>query len=346
MALLFDLDRVLDDFSDPMKNTLRYIYALCLLPRPKVAFHASDADGIISAVILKNIPEYANMVFIPLGYQELRHPEFGSFLAGIDWQAVVDLTPFHLLPIKLYCDHHQTSSHLPKNAELVLFDVEAPSASILLEKHFQLSAKYAELAHLTVITDTADYSLPPPITTPINLEETSKEERAWLLDDLCRTVESPEEILALVQDLSDQQLKIIEKPEYQERLQKLYTRRKKSFAIADKIPTTDFVIIIQGKKKILTSSVINRLFQRDIKITCVLYPGKRFTGLSFRVNSIIQDKELPTYRVDHLADKFSGGGHPRAAGGRGHSLSETLNQLKDWITSKNLKYDIYDLRDK
>jgi len=62
------------------------------------------------------------------------------------------------------------------------------------------------------------------------------------------------------------------------------------------------------------------------------------------VNSIIQDEELETYRVDHLADQFSGGGHPRAAGGRGESLSETIDRLKNWITSKKLNYNIYDLR--
>ena len=207
MSLLFDLDTVLDDFSDQMKQTIRYVYALSLLPRPKVAFHASDADGIVSAVILKNLSPFRKYVYIPLGYQELRHPEFGSFLSCVEWKAVADLAPFHSNRISLYCDHHQTSKELPKNADLVLFQAGAPSASFLLGQHFYalLPAKIQLLAQLTVITDTASYTTPPPIELPKDLDQASEEDLAWLLDDLCRTVETPEEILALVQDLSSRQ---------------------------------------------------------------------------------------------------------------------------------------------
>ena len=347
MSLLFDLDTILDDFSDIMKKTIRYVYALSLLPQKKVAFHASDADGIVSAVILKKLPPFAKMVFVPLVYQELRHPEFGSYLAGVEWQAVVDLAPFHAKFVTLYCDHHQTSSNMPKNADLILFQANAPSAASLLAEYFKdkLPPEVYFLAQLTVITDTANYTLPPPTSIPKDLTVTSEEERAWLLDDLCRTVESPEEILTLIQDLSERQLKIIDQPIYQEHLHKLYAQRKKSFDLADEIPTAEVVILIQGKKKIQTSSVVHRLFQKGVKISCVLFPGKRFTGLSFRVNSLIPDEQLTNYRVDHLADQFSGGGHPRAAGGRGNSLPETLKELEDWITRKDLIYHIHDLRE-
>jgi hypothetical protein len=348
MSLLFDLDTVLDDFSDTMKQTIRYVYALSLLPRPKVAFHASDADGIVSAVILKNISPYRNFVFIPLGYQELRHPEFGSFLSSVEWKAIADLSPFHSKKISLYCDHHQTSKDLPKNADLVLFQAGAPSASQLLSQHFSayLTPEIQLLAQLTIITDTASYTTPPPIETPEDVVRASEEELAWLLDDLCRTVETPEEILTLVQDLSTQQLHISTKPEYQERLSKLYNLRKESFEIADSIPQEDVIIVIQGKTKVLTSSLVSRLFLRDIKITCVLYPGKRFTGLSFRVNSKISDLLLEEYRVDSLASEFVGGGHPRAAGGRANSLQEALTELEKWITNRNLSFHVHDLRTK
>ena len=346
MSLLFNLKAVLEDFSDGMKQTIRYIYALALLPKPKVAFHASDADGIVSAVILKNITPFRKMVFIPLGYQELRHPEFGSFLASVDWRAISDLAPFHCKRASLYCDHHQSSSEMPKNADLVIFQAGAPSASILLGEQFkaQIQPEIFHLAELTVITDTAGYSTPPPIKSPEDPLNALKEEQAWLLDDLCRTVETIEEILTLVQDLSSQQLAISNQPIYQDRLQALYNLRVKSFELAKEITPADVVIVIQGKKKVLTSSLVYGLFQRQVKITCILYPGKRFTGLSFRINSIISDDILDEYRVDHLANQFSGGGHPRAAGGRADSLQEALKKLEEWINTKNLTSNIHDLR--
>ncbi|MCK4847806.1 MAG: DHH family phosphoesterase [Candidatus Heimdallarchaeota archaeon] len=346
MSLLFNLEAVLEDFSDEMKQTIRYIYALVLLPKPKVAFHASDADGIVSAVILKHITPFRKMVFIPLGYQELRHPEFGSFLSSVDWRAITDLSPFHGKRASLYCDHHVSSSKIPKNADLVIFQAGAPSASILLGEHFksQIQPEIFHLAELTVITDTAGYTTPPPIKSPVDPVNASKEEQAWLLDDLCRTVETIEEILTLVQDLSSQQLSIITQPIYQERLQALYNLRVKSFELAKEITPADVVIVIQGKKKVLTSSLVYGLFQRQVKITCILYPGKRFTGLSFRINSIISDEILDDYRVDHLSNQFSGGGHPRAAGGRADSLPDALKKLEEWIKARNLTMNIHDLR--
>ncbi|MHA2288612.1 MAG: DHH family phosphoesterase [Promethearchaeota archaeon] len=346
MSLLFDLSTILEDFSDVMKKTIRYVYALSLLPRPKVAFHASDADGIVSAVILKNLSPFRKYVFIPLGYQELRHPEFGSFLSSVEWKAITDLAPFHTKRISLYCDHHQTSKELPKNADLVLFQAGAPSASFLLAQHFyaHLSPKIQLLAQLTVITDTASYTTSPPTKLPKDLDQASEEELAWLLDDLCRTVDSPEEILTLVQDLSSRQLSISDQPEYQERLHKLYSLRKESFRIADNIPHADVIIVIQGKNKVVSSSLVYRLFEKGVKLTCILYPGKRFTGLSFRVSSSISDSQLPDYRVDGLASEFSGGGHPRAAGGRSDSLQDALQKLNSWIEEKKLSVNVHDLR--
>jgi nanoRNase/pAp phosphatase (c-di-AMP/oligoRNAs hydrolase) len=346
MSLLFDLSAVLADFSDGMKQTIRYIYALALLPKPKVAFHASDADGIVSAVILKSITPYRKMVYIPLGYQELRHPEFGSFLASVDWRAITDLAPFHGKKASLFCDHHQSSLEIPKNADIVIYQAGAPSASILLAEHFksQIQPEIYHLAELTVITDTAGYSTPPPVKAPTDPLNAAIEEQAWLLDDLCRTVETVDEILTLVQDLFDQQLSIIARPVYQDRMNTLYNLRRKSFKLAKEINFADVVIVIQGKEKVLTSSLVYGLFQRKVKITCILYPGKRFTGLSFRISSEISDSNLDEYRVDHLANKFSGGGHPRAAGGRANSLQEALEKMEEWVKTKGLSLNVHDLR--
>ncbi|MFX0210193.1 MAG: hypothetical protein ACFFDT_29700, partial [Candidatus Hodarchaeota archaeon] len=77
----FNLNNVLSDFSDQMQENIRYIHSLALLPKPKIAFHKSDADGIVSAVILKALGgKFNDTVFIPIEYQEIRHQKFGHFL--------------------------------------------------------------------------------------------------------------------------------------------------------------------------------------------------------------------------------------------------------------------------
>lgn len=345
MAIIFDLENVLSDFSDPMQNNIRFIYSLALLPNPKVAFH-SDADGIISAAILKSMDEYKNAVFIPLGYQEIHHPKFGQFLASLNWIAVVDLMPFQVKEVELYCDHHESTKNLPKKSNVVIYDEKAPSAAYLLSSYFEkrVSEDLKILADLTVITDTASFNIPPPVDDPGNFLEVPREAQAWLLDDICNTPESTEEVLTLMNEFSLQKLNIFSNEIYRQRIVILRNLRKNSVKLGEEFEIADMILIVQGKKKIVTSALVQSLFVRDVKITCVFYPGKRFTGLSFRVNSRISDSELEKFRVDRIAEKFSGGGHPRAAGGRGESFKSTLKELIDWIEKKELTYQLYDLR--
>ena len=345
MAIIFDLESVLLDFSDPIKNNIQFIYSLALLPNPKVAFH-SDADGIISAAILKSMDEYKNAVFIPLGYQEIHHPKLGQFLASLNWIAVVDLMPFQVKEVELYCDHHESTKNLPKKAEVVIYDEKAPSAAYLLASYFEerISEELKILADLTIITDTASFNIPPPIDDPGNFVEAPREIQAWLLDDICNTPESTEEVLTLMNEFSLQKLNIFSNEIYRQRIVILRNLRKYSVKLGEEFEIADMILIVQGKKKIVTSALVQSLFARDVKITCVFYPGKRFTGLSFRVNSRISDSELEKIRVDRIAERFSGGGHPRAAGGRGESFKSTLKELIDWIEKKELTYQLYDLR--
>jgi oligoribonuclease NrnB/cAMP/cGMP phosphodiesterase (DHH superfamily) len=345
MSIIFDLENVLADFSDLMQRNIRFIYSLALLPNPKVAFH-TDADGIVSALILKSLEEYQNTVFIPLGYQELHHPKFGQFLSTLNWIAVVDLMPFHVKEVGLYCDHHGSTINLPKMAEVVIYDGNAPSTAYLLANAFddRLSEELKLLAKLTTITDTAGYTIPPPLDDPQNFAEVSKQTQAWLLDDICNTPESTEEFLVLMNDFHFKKLTIFSDEIYRQRIVILRGRRSYSVKLSEKFEIADMIVIVQGKKKIVTSALVQSLFVRGVKITCVLYPGKRFTGLSFRVNSQIVNSELENLRVDRIAELFSGGGHPRAAGGRGESFESTLNELRKWIEGKNLSYYLYDLR--
>ncbi|MFW9905955.1 MAG: hypothetical protein ACFFFH_16655 [Candidatus Thorarchaeota archaeon] len=346
MAILLDLETILPEFSDQMQQNLRFIYSLSLLPKPKVAFHGADADGIISAVILRALKEFQQAIFIPLEYPEIHHSKFGLFLKTLNWQAIVDLPPFNTSSINLYCDHHQSNKSLAKNAEVVLFDENAPSAAYLLSNHFkdQIPLFLRILADLTIITDTAGFTIPPPEELPSNFDDTTRQEQAWLLNDICRIPESTEEIFSLFQDFSNHKLAIFSNKTYRQKILNLRTLRKESISIGDQFELADVLVIIHGKKKIMTSALVNRLFERGVKITCILFPGKQFTGISLRVNSQISSSELENYRVDKLATEFTGGGHPRAAGGRGTTLKKTMKLIVTWIKEHEFSHKEYDLR--
>lgn len=346
MAVLSDIESILADFSDEMQRNVRFIYSLSLLPNPKVGFHAADADGIVSAIILKALKDFQHSIFIPLGYQEIRHPKFGEFLKTLNWVSIVDLPPIGEKAITLYCDHHLSNKPITKNAEVVLFDENAPSAAFLLSKYFNkvLSENLKLLADLTTITDKAGFTTPPPQEIPPSFLEATHQEQAWLLDDICRTPESTEEVLTLFHDISSQGLDVFNNQLYQQKILSLRSLRKKSIKLGDQFELADVIIIIQGKEKIMTSALVHSLFEKGVKITCVIFPGKQFTGISLRVSSQVPTSELERFRVDYLAGKFSGGGHPRAAGGRGSSLQNTLNQIIEWILEHSFSYKHYDLR--
>ena len=346
MAVPLNLEDILPEFSDQMQRNLRFIYSLSLLTKPKVAFHGADADGIASAVILKNLSEFQEAVFIPLEYQEIHHLKFGTFLKKLNWQAIVDLPPFNTSSITLYCDHHQSNKTLPKNAKVILFDEKAPSAAYLLSSYFQdrVPRFLRVLADLTVITDTAGFTISPPEDIPSNFDDISQQEQAWLLNDICRTPETTEEVLSLFQNFSIQKLDIFTNKVYRQKISNLRTLRKKSISIGDQFDVADVLVIIRGKEKIMTSALVDKLFERGVKVTCILFPGKQFTGISLRVNSQVSKSELEQYRVDELAAIFTGGGHPRAAGGRGTSLKTTMKSIISWIQQHNFSYRQYDLR--
>jgi len=346
MAVLLNLEDMLPEFSDQMQRNIRFIYSLSLLTKPKVAFHSADADGIVSAVILKALSEFQEAVYIPLEYQEIHHSKVGMFLKTLNWQAIVDLPPFNTSPINLYCDHHQSNKPLPKNAKVILFDEKAPSAAYLLSNYFQdhVPGFLRILADLTVITDTAGFTISPPDEVPSNFDDISRQEQAWLLNDICRTPETTEEVLSLFQDFSNQKLDIFTNKVYQQKISNLRTLRKKSISLGDQFELADVLVIIRGKEKIMTSALVNKLFEKGVKVTCIIFPGKQFTGISLRVNSQVSISELEKYRVDKLAAIFTGGGHPRAAGGRGTSLKTTLKTIITWIQHHNFSFRQYDLR--
>ncbi|MFW9778540.1 MAG: hypothetical protein ACFFE8_06765 [Candidatus Heimdallarchaeota archaeon] len=347
-----DISEIIDEFSSPAQEATRQIYPLLLLPQPKIAFHASDADGIICAAILKScgVDEFksANSIYIPLNYQQIKHPRFGRYLARVHWIAVVDLPPIQDLNdgVLLFCDHHLTNKEVPKVAKEVLFDEEAPSAAKLLADHFQeaLPSHIKTLAALTTITDTASYIIEPPVDVSDEVP-TDLSSQAWLIHDICESVKSPLEIIKLVDDLVERGLTNALLLEYRGNVRKVREKRVETLHMVEEINLADVVLIVLGKRKISTTTLVQSLFSKGVKLTCFFYPGKVFTGLSFRVNSQLPQSEVESLRVDRITQQFSGGGHPRAAGGRSTSFSQALKKVKSWVTQKGMSYELYDLRD-
>ncbi|WP_455462961.1 hypothetical protein [Candidatus Hodarchaeum mangrovi] len=345
------IQNILADIPDDlMRENIQFIHSLALIPKEKIAFHAADADGIISAAILKSLPKYREAVFVPLHYSQLKHPEYGAFLSGLNWLAIVDLPPFNNHTLELYCDHHISNISTIKNASLVLFNHEAPSAASILLSYFDKSLDILNdlrlLANLTEITDTYGYTTSPPINLPARFLESSKEEQAWLLDDLCRSLDSTIEILALVEGFVCNGTQIFEQEIYLNKIRSLRKRREKAKEASNKISVKDAIIIIQGKEKVQSPTLIHYLFEKGVKFTCLLYPGKRFVGVSLRLGPLIPDESLNKYRVDKIAEIFEGGGHPRAAGGRGSNLEKTLDIIIHYMNKNKFSYDIVDFREK
>ncbi|MFW9853483.1 MAG: bifunctional oligoribonuclease/PAP phosphatase NrnA [Candidatus Thorarchaeota archaeon] len=348
----FDITPILDDFSSQTQEATRQIHPLFLLPRPKIAFHGSDADGIVCAAILKasGVREFQtiNSIYIPLNYQQIKHPQYSWYLARVNWVAVVDLPPIHDQneDVLLYCDHHLTNKDLPMVAQLVLFDENAPSAAKLLADHYNdvLPSYVKTLAELTKITDTASFNTVPPVDIPSDIPSNSSSQ-AWLLHDLCDSVETPNDIVKLVDALEEQGLNSSLLEDYRGKLKKTRAIREKTLEIVEELELADAVLFILGKKKISMTTLVQGLFAKGVKLTCLFYPGKAFTGLSFRVNSQLSPLEVERIRVDKIARLFSGGGHPRAAGGRSTSFPNALKNVKSWVTQKGLSYSVYDIRD-
>ncbi|MHA1974773.1 MAG: hypothetical protein ACTSW1_17380 [Candidatus Hodarchaeales archaeon] len=347
--MFLEFEKVIEELAnDQMRENFKFIHALALIPKPKIAFHASDADGIVSAAILKNLPEFKNAVYIPLYYSMLKHPEYGDFLKGLNWLAIVDLPPFNREKVRLYCDHHQTNDSLEKNAELIIFDSKAPSAASLLSKHYNNSLPRIinHFAKLTEITDTASYTIAPPVETKTNFSGLSNQEQAWLLDDLCKSPASIFEALDIMESLVNLQEDIFSQPIYLNKIKHVRTRRKKARALSENIEVKDAIVIIQGRKRIFTSALVQALFERGVKLTCIIFPGKMFVGVSLRLSPSIDDENLEKYRVDKLAEIFDGGGHTRAAGGRARDYNTVLNTVIKWIEERDLSYQIVDFRSK
>ncbi len=289
----------------------------------RVATHASDVDGIVSAALI--LIKYPNAKIDYLTLKDL------NSAMGIEYDLIVDLPKLPLA--KANVDHHisnyerVTKNNLMTDKDLI--DPAAPSAASLLIKYLNLenNPRARKLVDLANIADTGGYSKKTYILDKI-IKCHSKEpdilhKIAWIL------VEKGEEFL------DDEWLKnewkrisdFLEKGrEISKKIVKDVLKRKVKNLIVDlikgfprlAISDLQWLFINKGGEVIV---VINRM--RDNDPICPSL-SKNANDDTARISIRVSKKS--TFNGRELAEKLGGGGHVKAAGAR-VKASEYYNAL-------------------
>jgi len=279
----------------------------------RVATHASDVDGIVSAALI--LMKYPNAKIDYLTLRDL------SSAIGIEYDLVVDLPKLPLA--KANVDHHISNyEKVNKNNLLTdkdLIDPSAPSAASLLIKYLGLedNAKARKLVDLANIADTGGYSKKTYILDKI-IKCHSKEpdilhKISWIL------VERGEDFLGdkWIKDEWKRISGFLEKGrEISEKIVKSVLKKKVKNLIVDlvsgfprlAISDLQWLFINKGGNVII---VVNRM--RDEDPVCP-FLSKNTNDDTVRI-SIRVSKECD-FNGRELAEKLGGGGHIKAAGAR------------------------------
>ncbi|MFW9996912.1 MAG: hypothetical protein ACFFD4_33025 [Candidatus Odinarchaeota archaeon] len=341
---MIDFDSLVGKVPKGKIEDYKFIHKLTLLKGKNVAFHRSDADGVVSAAIVKKAFPGENLVFIPISHEMLKMEDLGSYLANLEWFGIVDLPPFSKTRFELFSDHHRSTEGTEINAQTVLFNPIAPSAASLLAKHFHnIDDKTKELARLTEITDTAGYTIPPPLK--INKIYSSEQERAWALNDLCKVFDSSRKIIELVERLSDEGFDTIPR-RYNQAISKHRGVRRKSIELAKKLAIADLVILLFPDDSLNNIDMLHELFNRGAKVGVTFIDHQLQHVLSFRHSKILTEEERLDYRLDELAKQFGGGGHVSASGAEVRNYKQTLEKIIEWGKERGLRYKVYDLAER
>ena len=77
---MIDFDSYTEILSLKKIEDYKYLYQLTKLDGDRVAYHRADADGVVSAVIVKTVYADRNLVLIPLGYEAFELDKFGKYI--------------------------------------------------------------------------------------------------------------------------------------------------------------------------------------------------------------------------------------------------------------------------
>jgi nanoRNase/pAp phosphatase (c-di-AMP/oligoRNAs hydrolase) len=319
----------------------KYVHSLTQIDSNRVAFHRADADGVVSAVIVKKIFHNKNLVFIPIGYEALNMDDFSWYLSNLQWFAIVDLPPFSAANLELYCDHHVSNVGLKIRANLTLFDSAAPSAAYILAHHFpNINEKSKELAKLTEITDTADFTISPPLDTKKNYS--TEQERAWALNDTCKAVDSSRKIIELVEKFSLEGFEAIPR-HFNVILSRYRQKRRESIDYVKNFEISDLVILNFLDDSFNRFDILHELLCKGAKIVISFLNLKSYYVLNFRQSKELTAEEKLIFRLDKLAEEFGGGGHISASGARVKNYQRALGKILVWSKKQKLSNTIYDI---
>ncbi|MFW9930768.1 MAG: hypothetical protein ACFFD1_15375 [Candidatus Thorarchaeota archaeon] len=348
------------DYINTIKNPEKRKYALEVmellkLPGRHVAYHAFCTDGAICAALLK----WANEgdVFVPIDYFLIYDKKIGLYLSEYEWYAIVDLEPFNLnYQVDLYVDHHITVVGKKINAKRIHFETgtTGPSAASVLYRYLanklEIPFYLTILAEMSKITDTASYKI-PPLTVYYdskNVEITKDEidsekfhQLIWDLQDaltLINKTATPNNIC--VNLLSENGLaSLLAQEDIINRINIHRQERIKALDFAKSLNPAPLTIIINSQTRNIQDILVHYFTNKGAKIIASLKedPFDKSCSLSLRQSkhNSLEEKEL--YRLDVLAQRFSGGGgHIEASGASSPNKEEALKILIEWAKEKGL----------
>ncbi|UJG42195.1 MAG: hypothetical protein K9W46_07215 [Candidatus Heimdallarchaeum endolithica] len=321
----------------------------------KVAYHYNCCDGIVSGAIVKKLFEKnQKLVYLPIDYSLLNNPNLREKFEKANWFAIVDLEPFNLNEMELYVDHHISAVGKLINARKIFFEAGGLSTSYLLSKNYSsvLPDYMIELAKMTEITDTASYSIPPPIELESSLDDFNEDTKIWFLEDACKTAFTLEDHAILTDilskkgwiglwDFNDPNVEFIHK-----KISNLRYGRKKAHDVSQEIEIADFVILIDRPSHYNITYIAHEVMYRGAKGTAYLTEYPDITRISLRLSKKLTDEQIDFLRVDKLAKTMNGGGHKPASGAQLESTDEAVKRISSWAKKMKLSVNIVDLRTK
>ncbi len=326
---------------------VEFLKRTCQPNRKMAAVHHACADGLSAGAILKAQETLHDVLIIPLDYTLLKNNILRPFLQSFSWEYIVDLEPFNLKRGSLFVDHHESVIGRAIHFEKIIFDARAPSATWLLATKvddFKISPKLEELAKLTVITDTAGFTIPPPNKVFMYVDGLTEQEKAWALADAAATVRSIEDALRIIDNLSEDGIEGLVDPPIIDAINEHRRLRAKALELAREAEIDDITIVIVDSNEAMPKSIVYDILERGGKVGIALTQDQKITRISLRLSKQLAPEEIQKYRVDLLARQMNGGGHPPAAGAATQTLDEALTKIDEWAKSKGLSMVINDFR--
>lgn len=326
---------------------VEFLKRACRPNRKLAAVHHACADGLTAGAVLKAQESFQDVTIVPLDYTLLKNEIIRAFLQEHSWTCIIDLEPFATKRGYLFVDHHESVIGKPIPFEKIIFDARAPSATWLLGTkvdEITLTPELKELVDLTVITDTAGFTIPPPNNIFMHVEGLNKQEKAWALADAAATVKSIDDGLRIIENLAEDGIEGLIDPPIIDAINDYRRLRKQALMLAQEAEIDDVTVVIVNNNEAMPKSIIYNILERGGKVGVALTEDQKITRISLRLSKKLSPENVEKYRVDLLAQQMNGGGHPPAAGAATQTVEDALKIISKWAETKGLSMVINDFR--